>query len=83
MTISSISASIVPGQEPRFQKTLSFEEENPKRVPVYKTSTTNSDGSREITVYYSDKTQETRTEKPIKADIVLKKIVPGQGGILV
>lgn len=82
MTIASLSASLVVESQPRFQRTVTFEQPNPKRVPVYKTSTTNSDGSREVTIYYSDRTNETRTERPVKASVSIK-ITPASGGILV
>jgi len=69
LSIPVVSASLNVDQGPRFTKSLSFEAENPKRFPIYRNTTTDSDGTRVITITYSDKSTETRTEKPIKASV--------------
>ncbi len=65
LSIPVVSASLNVDQGPRFTKSLSFEAENPKHFPIYRNTTTDSDGTRVITITYSDKS----TEKPIKASV--------------
>ena len=85
MTISSISVSVATAKlavdfSPRIQTERSAEAPNPKRFPIFRSTSTESDGTRVTKITYSDKSTETKTEKPIKAGI---EINTGRLNILV